>query len=286
MHSIVPIGGDPHLYEPKPSDAQLIKSADIILVNGLTFEGWINKLIKNSGSKAKVYTITEGLDAIKSDTYKNASDPHAWMSAHNGLVYIDNIKKALIEIDPENKEIYIKNHEAYASQIKKLDTYIEAEIKKIPLAKRMLVTSHDAFSYYGKRYGIRLNALKGISTEAETQTSDMVRVSKAIRESGVPAIFIESTINPRVVQQIAKDNNVKIGGELFADSIGDENSEAPTYLKMLRHNTDVIVGALSQNTMTATKIDRDKSEGGWMIYVVLGIAMLLALFFLISKFNK
>jgi ABC-type Zn uptake system ZnuABC Zn-binding protein ZnuA len=284
--SIVPIGGDPHLYDPKPSDAQLVKSADIILVNGLTFEGWINKLIDNSGTTAKVYTITEGINVIESEKYKNAADPHAWMDASNGLKYIENIKIALIETDPINAGFYTENYEKYKAEIAALDTYISSEIKKIPEAKRMLVTSHDAFAYYGKRYNIRLNALKGISTEAETQTSDMVRVAKAIQESEVPAIFIESTINPQVIQQIARDNNVKIGGELFADSIGDEDSEGPTYVKMLRHNTDVIVKALSQNTMTATKIDSDNSENNWLIYLIVCLVMLGALALAVTKFNK
>ena len=284
--TIVPIGGDPHLYEPKPSDAQLVKSADIILVNGLTFEGWINKLIKNSGSAAKVYTITEGVNVLKSDKYKNAADPHAWMDASNGLKYIENIKDALIATDPKNTDYYNENYKKYRVEISNLDEYIAREIKKIPEEKRMLVTSHDAFAYYGRRYGVRLNALKGISTEAETQTKDMVRVSNAIRESQVPAIFIESTINPQVIQQIARDNNVQIGGELFADSIGAEDSEGPTYLTMLKHNTDVIVKALSQNTMTATKIDSDRSSSGWLIYLIVGLVMLAALAFAITKFNK
>jgi zinc/manganese transport system substrate-binding protein len=284
--SIVPIGGDPHLYEPKPSDAQLVKSANIILVNGLTFEGWINKLIENSGTTAKVYTITEGVNVIKSERYKNAADPHAWMDASNGLKYIENIKTALIVTDAINADFYTANYEKYKAEITALDNYIATEIKKIPEAKRMLVTSHDAFAYYGKRYNIRLNALKGISTEAETQTSDMVRVAKAIQESEVPAIFIESTINPQVIQQIARDNNVKIGGELFADSIGDEDSEGPTYIKMLRHNTDVIVKALGQNIMTATKIDSDNSENNWLIYLIVCLVMLGALALAVTKFNK
>ena len=285
-HTIVPIGGDPHLYEPKPSDAQLVKSADVILINGLTFEGWINKLIDNSGSTAKVHTITKGVDVLKSDKYKNAADPHAWMNARNGLIYIDNIKNALIASDPKNKDFYTANYEKYKSEITALDAYISEEIKKIPEAKRMLVTSHDAFAYYGKKYNIKLNALKGISTEAETQTRDMVRVSKAIQESGVPAIFIESTINPQVIQQIARDNKVKIGGELFADSIGAPDSEGSTYVKMLRHNTDVIVKALSQNKMTTTKIDSDNSSNSWLIYLIVGLVMIAALIFAITKFNK
>lgn len=285
-HSIVPIGGDPHLYEPKPSDAALIKSADIILVNGLTFEGWITKLINFSGTKAKQYTITTGVNVLASDKYENAADPHAWMDVSNGLKYIENIKNSLIENDSANKESYLRNYAHYKQEIIELDNYITTEIKKIPKNKRMIVTSHDAFAYYGKRYGLELNALKGISTEAETQTSDMIRVSNAIRESKVPAIFIESTINPQVIQQIARDNNVKIGGELFADSIGEKDSEGSTYLRMLRHNTDVIVQALSQNNMSSTKIDSDDKTNSWLIYLIIVLIMISALVFGVTKFNK
>ncbi len=284
--SIVPIGGDPHLYEPKPSDAQLVKSADIILVNGLTFEGWIAKLIENSGTNAKTYTITRGVDVIQSDTYENAADPHAWMDAGNGLVYIENIKNALIEKDPTNSEFYSKNYESYRKEIADLNNYISTAIKTIPEKRRILVTSHDAFAYYGKKYGLELNALKGISTEAEIQMSDMVRVKNRINESGVPAIFVESTIDPKVIRQIAKDNNIDVGGELFADSLGDENSEGSTYTSMLKHNTDVIVNALSKEIYAHTKGDQKNSTLDLLIYALLGVVMLGGLGVLISKFNS
>lgn len=284
--SIVPIGGDPHLYEPKPSDAQLVKSADIILVNGLTFEGWITKLIDNSGTKARTYTITEGVNAIKSDTYENAADPHAWMDANNGLIYIRNIKDALVENDPANKDFYLKNYEAYRKEISELDQYILSAINTIPKQKRILVTSHDAFAYYGKRYGLELNALKGISTEAEIQMSDMVRVKNRIRDSGVPAIFVESTIDPKVIQQIATDNNIEVGGELFADSVGEKDSEGPTYTSMLKHNTDVIVNALSKEVFAHTKGGDKNPAFDIAIYILLAIIMIGGLGLLISKFNS
>jgi ABC-type Mn2+/Zn2+ transport system ATPase subunit/ABC-type Zn uptake system ZnuABC Zn-binding protein ZnuA len=284
--SIVPIGGDPHLYEPKPSDAQLVKSADIILVNGLTFEGWITKLIDNSGTDAETYTITEGVNAIKSESYENAADPHAWMDASNGMVYIKNIRDALISNDPDNQDFYNENYELYNQELKELDAYILSSIKAIPEQKRILVTSHDAFAYYGKRYGLELNALKGISTEAEIQMSDMVRVKNRIRDSGVPAIFVESTIDPKVIQQIAQDNNIKVGGELFADSLGDEDSEGPTYITMLKHNTDVIVNALSKDIFGHSKANHGSPTTNIFIYIMLGIVMLGGLGFLISRFNS
>ena len=283
--SIVPIGGDPHLYEPTPSDAQLVKSADIIVVNGLTFEGWITKLIDNSGTDAGIYTITEGVKAIESDTYENAADPHAWMDASNGLIYIKNIKDALIDIDPEHADFYNENYTSYRKEISELDDYIFASIKTIPEELRILVTSHDAFAYYGRRYGLELNALKGISTEAEIQMSDMVRVKNRINETGVPAIFVESTIDPKVIRQIARDNNIEVGGELFADSLGDEESEAPTYIKMLKHNTDIITNALSKEIFAQTKSSKETSAIDNIIFIVLGLVMMGGLGFLISKFN-
>lgn len=287
VFSIVPIGGDPHMYEPKPSDAQLVKSAELILVNGLTFEGWIAKLIETSNTKAPTITITEGVDVIKSDTYENAADPHAWMDANNGLVYIENIKDALVSADPANSKYYIKNYTEYKAQIIKLDAYIQSEIQKIPRTKRILVTSHDAFAYYGRRYGLELNALKGISTEAEIQTSDMVRVKNRIRDSGVPAIFVESTIDPKVIQQIALDNGVEIGGELFADSLGDEDSEGATYISMLTYNTNVIVNALRKERSTEAQLPMDQSESNNIfIYILLALVMLGGLAILISKFNS
>lgn len=284
--SIVPIGGDPHLYEPKPSDAQLVKSADIILVNGLTFEGWITKLINNSGTNAITHTITEGVNAIKSDTYENAADPHAWMDAKNGLIYIENIKNAFIQFDPENKDFYESNYATYKKEIAELDQYITAEINKIPKEKRILVTSHDAFAYYGQRYGLELNALKGISTEAEIQMSDMVRVKNRIMDSGVPAIFVESTIDPKVIQQIALDNNIKVGGELFADSLGEEDSEGATYITMLKHNTDIIVNALSRNIIGYSKSNHTSSQSNILVFFLLGVVMLGGLGLLISKFTS
>jgi ABC-type Zn uptake system ZnuABC Zn-binding protein ZnuA len=273
VKTIVPIGGDPHIYEPTPADAQLLASADLILKNGLTFEGWLNGLIESANSKANVVTITQGIQPIQA-VFKNSSDPHAWMDASNGLIYIENIKNALIELDPDNKEIYEFNYGVYRKQLEELDTYIAGEIKKIPEPQRILITSHDAFQYYGRRYGLRLESVIGVSTEAQAQTSDIIRLNKIIRESRVPAVFIETTVNPKLLEQIAQDSDVKIGGKLFSDSIGDKNSQAPTYLAMLKYNTDTIVKALSQAPQAATEQeDKPSASDTWTLWLVLGIAL-------------
>ncbi|NNE27481.1 MAG: zinc ABC transporter solute-binding protein [Saprospiraceae bacterium] len=281
---IVPIGGDPHLYEPTPRDAQMIHDADLIFINALTFEGWILELIENSGTKATVDTVTNGVAAISSTTYKNSYDPHAWMDIQNGLIYIENIKNALTKLLPEHGATFQKNYEDYKARLEELDKYILDRIQEIPKEKRILITSHDAFEYYGKRYGLKLEAIMGISTEAEAQTSDIIRINKTIQSSKVPAVFIESTINPKLLEQIAKDNNIVIGGELYADSIGDEESHAPTYYAMLKHNTDVIVDALTLKNLPEEA--KQSGPSNLLAYIGVGMLFIIGLLYMILKSNK
>ncbi len=286
VECIVPIGGDPHLHEPTPRDAQMVNRADLIIKNGLTFEGWLNELIENSGTTAKTVRVTEGIQPIQSVEYENSADPHAWMDASLGLAYIKNIKDALSELDPDNADIYAFNYGVYKKQLEDLDLYIKTEIQKIPIQKRVLITSHDAFQYFGRAYGIRLEAILGTSTDAEAQTSDIIRLNKVIKSNKLPALFIESTINPKLLKQLAKDNDIEIGGQLYADSIGDEDSPAPTYIDMLKHNTDVIVAALSRESSTekATTVDRESSSN-WLLWGIIG-AMLIGGFLLMVRMQN
>ncbi len=280
---IVPIGGDPHIYEPVPRDAQKTIESDLILINGLTFEGWINELIENSGTKAKTVLITEGVEAITSDTYKNASDPHAWMNLLNGKKYAENIKNALVELDPENGSVYEANYKKYIQQIMELHDYVTKEIMTIPVNRRYLITSHDAFKYFGNQYGIQVEGIIGISTDAVAQTSDIRRVNKIIKENGVPAVFVESTINPKMLKQIASDNKVVIGGELFADSIAEKDHPAGTYLGMIKYNTDTIVNGLRND---AAMVEQGTKGNSNLVYILLGVFMLLILIFVVRQLNK
>ena len=250
---IVPIGGDPHIYEPTPRDARICHDAQLILKNGLTFEGWLDKLIDNSGTKAQAITVTKGIAVISSQQYANATDPHAWMDASNGLIYAQNIRNAMIDLLPSAENTFRTNYEAYKTQIESADQYIYRKIQAIPEGKRILITSHDAFQYFGRRYGIQLEAVMGTSTDAEVQTSDIKRLGEVINSTMVPAVFVESTINPRLLEQIAEDNDVAVGGKLYADSLSDEEGPAGTYLKMLRYNADTIFEGLNQ--------DREGSSG-------------------------
>jgi len=290
IECIVPIGGDPHLHEPTPRDAILVSKANMVLMNGLTFEGWLSELIDNSGTNAETVLVTEGIRAVESLTYENSADPHAWMDVSNGLIYIKNIKDAFIKIDPENQSTYEANHEAYKKKLEELDQLIIDLIKTIPKERRILITSHDAFQYYGRRYGIQLEAILGTSTDADVQTSDIMRINKVIKEHKVPAVFVESTINPKLLQQLAKDNNIVVGGQLYADSIGDEDSPAPSYYDMLKYNTITIVGALNSNVVASSENMETPTVSGsnkdFVLFVAIGVLFLGGFIIVYKKLNQ
>ncbi len=291
IECIVPIGGDPHIYDPTPRDAKMVVRGDLILMNGLTFEGWLSELIENSGTNAKTVRVTKGIEAIKSLDYANSTDPHAWMDLSKGIQYISNIRDAFIELDPPNKVYYEARYDAYRSQLEEADKYVMNKIKTIPEERRILITSHDAFQYYGKRYGLQLEPVMGVSTDAEIKTSDVTRLNKVIKASNVPAVFIESTINPKFLNQLAKDNDIVIGGELFADSLGDEESDGATYIDMLKHNTNVIVAALTRN-MDDEEMDYGHDKDGqsspatkWILYGILGLLSIGGFLFMLKNVN-
>ncbi|MFK8056887.1 MAG: metal ABC transporter solute-binding protein, Zn/Mn family [Saprospiraceae bacterium] len=275
VKSIVPLGGDPHTYEPTPEAAKLVTSADLILRNGLTFEGWLNELIRYSGTKAPVTLITKGIEPLGSVAYEGSDDPHAWMNAGNGLIYARNIYRALALTFPEYADQFDFNYRLYRQEIEQLDAWIQDTVQVIPPQQRVLITSHDAFQYFGSAYGLRLEAILGTSTDADAQTSDVARVIKLIMESKVPSVFIETTVNPKLIRQIADDTGARIGGSLYSDSLGDEESPASTYLEMLRFNTRTIVNALSgANTNLSADDGFEEEEGS----IPLLVGTLLAVF--------
>ncbi|MFZ1378288.1 MAG: zinc ABC transporter substrate-binding protein [Saprospiraceae bacterium] len=264
VSSIVPVGSDPHLYEPTPSDIGKIKSADLIFINGLTFESWLTKLINNISEEKKIVLLTKNIAPITSTEHKGATDPHAWMDVENGISYALEICKALQKIDPFHEREFQFNFDIYKKQLEELHIYIKSRFDLIPKNKKVLITSHDAFQYFGRKYGLEIFSLLGVSTDADVQTNDLIKINEIIRLRNIPAIFIESTINPKIMQGIRSENNVKIGGKLYADSIGDENSEASTYLKMMKYNTDIISNALSNSSSDDTR-NNMQSKSRWII---------------------
>lgn len=255
VESILSVGGDPHLYEPVPGDARKIAQCEMVLVNGLTLEGWMQELIANSGTKAEVVVISRGVVPISDPAHHNATDPHAWMQAANGILYAQNIAEALSTRYPEHAQDFAKNLERYQAMLDSVDRYIKAKIQTIPERHRILVTSHDAFHYYGNRYGIRVESILGTTTDAEVQIKDIDHLMKVIEDNELPAIFVESTINPKLLEQIARDKDIIIGGKLYADALGPAGSGAETYAKMIAHNTDVIVAGLTSEGKHAGHAD-------------------------------
>lgn len=268
VKSVVPLGGDPHTFEPTSESAQLVADADLVLRNGLTFEGWLNELIRYSGSDSPVTLITKGIQPLGSIVYEGSEDPHAWMAASNGLIYAENIYQALAITFPEYADQFGFNYRIYRQEIEEIDAWIRDTVSVIPPKARILITSHDAFQYYGAAYGMRLEAILGTSTDADAQTNDVARVIKLIAENDVPAVFIESTVNPKLIRQIADDTGAKVGGSLFSDSLGDELSPAPTYLDMLRYNTRTIVNGLSGATAGLADDGFDEEKGSIPLLVI------------------
>jgi ABC-type Zn uptake system ZnuABC Zn-binding protein ZnuA len=286
VQSVVPIGGDPHIYEPTPEDVRLVSRADLVLINGLTFEGWMNELIDNSGTRAETVTITKGIGTIESEEYANSSDPHAWMTAANGQLYVRNIRDALIRLDPFNKQVYEFNAGLYLQQLEDLDQEIFRQIASIPAKRRILITSHDAFRYYGRHYGIQVEAALGTSTDAQVQTEDVNRLTTTIRASGVPAIFVETTVNPKLIRQLATDNGVIIGGNLYADSLADPAEEAGTYIGMLTFNTRTIVAALRGETADVGIGLGPSARQQAILLAIILVVMGGAFFFMVGRLNR
>ncbi|MFO7523969.1 MAG: zinc ABC transporter substrate-binding protein [Ignavibacteriaceae bacterium] len=247
--SICGIGFDPHTYKSVPGDSKIIASADIVFMNGFGLEGWIEKLIRAAGSNKPVYATTDGIEPLRDDRGHGDPDPHCWFDARLAKIYVDNISSGLIEVDPENSEYYSKNALAYKIQLDSLHSYAAEMISQIPEQYRILVTSHDAFRYFGEAYGIRVEALQGISTEAKAQTADVAELVDLIKKFNLPAVFIETSVNPKLLEQIASETQAKIGGVLFSDSIGDEGTAGGSYIGAFKYNVETITNALKVNSV-------------------------------------
>ncbi len=243
-YSICGVGVDPHTYHPKPSDPRLISNSDIVFINGFALEHWIEEMIKGSGGNKKEVIVTEGLTPMTDEKGYGDPDPHAWFDVKNIITYADNIAKGLIEIDPENENFYKANLQEYRLKLDSLDSWIKEQIKTIPESKRVLITSHDAFRYFGRAYGLEVKGLQGISTEAKIRTEDLKNLIDYVKLKDLRSVFIETSVNPKLLEQISSETNAKIGGTLYSDSIGNEGTPEGTYIGAVKHNVNTVVNAL------------------------------------------
>ncbi len=240
--NLVGRNSDAHIYQPKPSDAVAIANAELVVFNGLEFEGWISRLIENAEYKNKQLVASIGVDAI---TFGEEVDPHAWQSFHNIRIYIENITQSLMILRPEHTKKFIQNKQRYLHSITVLENKLLEQIEKIPQDNRIVVTSHDAFGYLGREFNIRFLSPVGLNIEIEASAEDVAAVIDKIRAQQVGAIFMENISNPRLLQRIADETDIAIGGSLYSDALSEVNGPASTYLHMMRHNIESLIISFS-----------------------------------------
>jgi zinc/manganese transport system substrate-binding protein len=248
VRSLIGPNGDPHAYEPTPQDAAALRQADLIFVNGLGLEGWIDRLIRASGTEGTVIVASDGI-VVRTRTKDGSEipDPHAWNSAANGALYAANIAKALIAADPADAAAYRANDRRYEAELRGLDTWARQEVATIPADRRKVITGHGAFGYMGAAYGIEFRAPVGFSTEAETSASTVAALIDQIKRDKITAVFIENSNDPRLVEQIAAATGVRVGKTLYAEALSPADGPAPTYAAMFRYNIETLVSGMRAN---------------------------------------
>jgi zinc/manganese transport system substrate-binding protein len=240
--SLVGPNSDAHVYSPAPADARKVADAKVVVTNGLGFEGWMGRLVRASGTKAKVTETTSGIATRK--LADGHADPHAWQSAEHGKIYVANIRDALVATDPPGRADYESNAAAYLAKLDALDRELKAAVASIPAERRRIISSHDAFGYLQQAYGIEFIAPQGLSTESEASARDVARIITQIKREKIPAVFLENISDPRLMERIAKETGARLGGKLYSDALTDRNGDAPSYIDMMRHNMRQIVAAL------------------------------------------
>lgn len=281
LTTLVGPDGDAHVYQPTPADARAVSGADILFVNGIAFEGWIDRLVEASDFDGTQIVATAGImpiafeddhddhDGHDHDEHAEgdhehdhddhdhhdeagheghdhgAFDPHAWQSLPNAIVYIDNIAAALAQADPANAATFYRNRAEFVAEIEALDAEIRATLEALPANRRTIVTSHDAFGYFAEEYGLTFLAPQGVSTEAEASARDVAELITQIRDQSIGAVFVESISDSRLLEQIASETDASIGGTLYSDALSGSDGPAATYLDMMRHNLAMLTDALN-----------------------------------------
>lgn len=241
--SLVGPDSDVHVYTPTPHDARDVGEARLIIINGLGLEGWMPRLLQASDSKAQVVTASQGIAVIARG---NDADPHAWQSVKNAMVYVRNIREALVAADPSDAATFKANADRYLTELDALDREVSDAVATIPIERRKVIATHNAFGYFAQAYGVELIAPLGVSTENEPNARDMADIIGQIRRAQIPAVFLENFNDDRLMSRIAAETGAKIGGTLFSDALSDRNGDAPTYIDMVKHNIRALTSALGR----------------------------------------
>lgn len=254
IHSIVPVGQDPHEYEPLPQDVQKIHDADLIFYNGINLENaedaWFTKMVKNAGKVADkdYFAVSDGVDVIylEGANEKGKEDPHAWLNIENGVIYAKNIAKQLIAKDPEHKDTYQKNLDKYVAELDKLDKDAKERLAKIPEEKKLIVTSEGCFKYFSKAYGVPSAYIWEINTEEEGTPEQTTRLVEILKKSKVPSLFVESSVDERPMKTVSQESGKPIYSTIFTDSIAEKGKDGDSYLSMMKWNLTKIIEGLEK----------------------------------------
>ena len=245
--ALVGPNSDSHVFSPTPADAKK-PAAKVVFVNGLGLEGWMTRLVSASGSQAQTFVASTGIKTRKMEDDHHpgrmVTDPHAWQSIANAKIYVANIRDGLSKADPGGKGSYDANATAYLAKLDALEQEVKTVIGKIPADHRRIITTHDAFGYFGAAYGMEFISPEGVSTDAQPSARDMAKIIAQIRKQKIPAVFMENITDPRLMQQIAKETGAKIGGTLYSDALSDAKGPAGTYIDMMRSNVNELSKAL------------------------------------------
>ena len=253
-------GVDPHLYKPSAGDVQKLDSASLIFYNGLHLESKMGDLLNVGKYRDKTFAVTDAVDRsllLTPSEFEGQYDPHLWFDVTLWMKAVGKVRDVLSEYDPDNTLMYWSNAERYLAKLAELHEYVKAQAERVSPQQRVLVTAHDAFNYFGKAYGFEVRGLQGISTATEAGIADVQELTTFIAERRIPAIFVESSVSTRSLKAVkaavkSKGFNVKIGGELFSDAMGNEGTPEGTYIGMVRHNIDTIVKALAVESTAAS----------------------------------
>ncbi len=258
--SLMGEGVDPHLYKASPGDIRQLSEADLVLFNGLHLEGRMGDVLARLESRTPTVRVTDGItgDRLREPPeFEGESDPHVWFDVGLWVSVVERVREALVAVDPEREPEYRAGAEGYLAQLRELDSWVRSEMGRIPEGRRVLVTAHDAFGYFGDAYGIEVLGVQGISTDSEASIRDINALVDTLVERRVPAVFIESSVPQKTVQALvegcrSRGHEVVIGGELFSDAMGPSGTPEGTYIGMMRHNVRTITAALSGGDEGAT----------------------------------
>lgn len=256
VESLLPVGADPHSYQPTPQDAAKIADSELLILNGMEYEHFIESLLENAGGERVVVTASEGIESLHAEEHAGeeeagegheheAGDPHMWLDPNLVIVYVENIRDGLIQFDPAGEAVYRSNAEAYIAELQSLDTWIVEQVAQVPTERRLLVTNHEALGYFAERYGFTVVGalLESVSSGASPSAAQMAEIIEQIRSSGAPAIFLDASDNETLAQQIAAETGIRVVTDLHLESLTD-GPPAATYIDMMRHNVTQIVEAL------------------------------------------